>query len=286
MLQKDHSAHLYNNIAIRNFLPDLLPNFYPNMDFNRIDHNVISRLYHRELSKFFGISAILFPLLQELKLGDYGLHRGGVFEVRGNIFEDFRLDYRRFLTQSFSESDAFSYFVIPPLAEEFRSEPVVDARGRLMGQVEVHFPECRGFLLQLKQAKNESLLLSSELEQLILLLITQGKWQDSYQIVWQREVAESYFARTMGRGGKISLVAELDGPYHTIADHELRPDLRNCSNIILDEWISPKLRTPAVNLATFSLNSPLGRGPEGINGYEDLPNNFEVPSFIFDNTIR
>ena len=256
------------------------------MDFDRIDHKVVSRLYHRELNKFFGISAILFPLLQELQLGDYGFHRKGTFEVMGNIFADFHLDYRKFLAQHLSKSAVFSYFVIPPQAREFRSEPVVDVRGRLMAHVEVNFPDCRGFLLQLKQAKNESLVLSSELEYLILQLISQGKWQDSYQIVWQREVAESYFARTMGKGGKISLIAELDGPYHQIADHQLRPDIANCSNIILDEWISPKLRTPAVNLATFSLDSPLGRGPEGINGYEDLPNIFEVPTFIYDNSSR
>lgn len=233
----------------------------------------------------FGISAFLIPGSALIQLGDYGFYIQGRFVKKGNLFDDYGLKQDDFLRFGLEESEQSHYLLMTPNGELQEAEALVNKDGVLYGSVNIRFPYGAGLIIHLKGVRTEMLCMDQCMVSLVEERIRENAWDDEYRIVWQREVAEeARFAYTHSQqGGELALLGRIEKGFMQYAELELKPDLAYCRNMNLDGWVRGPLQySPLANFARYCPESELGRGCEGIDGYEEI--GFETERFILDNS--
>lgn len=246
----------------------------------------LNHLYQSVVRDVFPVSAGLAPRFCLLQLGDYGFYVEGQFIKRGNLFEDYELDSAEFLAYDLTESDLSNYLLVSSNAQVMEAETLVNVNGVLYGAVDIEFSQGLGLLVHLRQVRNEMLRLDQCIQTLIEDRIRKHAWNDEYRLVWHREVANAaQFAYThSAQGGIMSLRGRIDGPFLNYSELLLIPNLPACENMNIAGWsISPTSCTPLVSLVRYCQESPLGRGEDCVEGYEELEI-IECENFVLDNS--
>ncbi|MEM7372504.1 MAG: hypothetical protein AAF587_28045 [Bacteroidota bacterium] len=245
----------------------------------------LTDLCKHTLEKDFGISAFLIPGSAPIHLGDYGYYIQGRFVRKGNLFSDYGLDTEDYLRSSLEESEISNYLLMTPNGELHEAEALVNKKGILYGSVNIRFTRHSGLIMHLRKVRNDMIAMDQCIVSMIEERIRDHAWDDEFRLVWQREVAEeARFAYTHSpQGGELALLGKIEHGFANYAELELKPDLAFCQNMNLDGWVRGPLQyTPMVNFARYSPESELGRGLEGIDGYEDV--GFETERLVLDNS--
>lgn len=243
--------------------------------------SIFPNLYRLAVGDWFGVSALLFPLQQYLRLGDYGIYRHGTFVRVGNIFEEFNKSAQSFQDESLADP---LHDLLIHTANGHRSR-FRSPEGLPLEQI--HFAKGHGMVVQFRQRYSEQLRLSEALAALIRSLHRQDRWDPSYRLVWQRDVSQSWHAaRTQGPGGTVVLYTDDSVPTLSIGSSpklELVPTA--CLNINISAWHNNFPITPAVNFVRYCKRGTGFCWPErydGIDVFMDL--NAADPSFFLDNS--
>ena len=246
----------------------------------------IRKRYQKQMRNHFPRAASMFPITQKVKLGDYGFYHKGMFLPKGNIFNDFDLNFDDYVSQRLEDSAEANFLIH---SEKYKSIKLNSeaSEGKFKISLCIEFNSKKSFLIHLLKLKTDNIILKRALEQKVKELAEQKIWIDEYRLVVQRRVTNAIkFAYSILTNSKITLFGEAETENIPLGELNLNIDYQNTENIKADFWVEGKqnIITPLVSFAKFSTH-----GFEPVVRYLTLEDEqdfqlYEEPRLILDNS--